>query len=211
MEERLASPDRSRLLFESAPIAIFVVDLTRYPAVVLEANRRGESLYGWPSASLAGSPITRLVLEESWAKIQSLLHRLGPQETLCVQSTQRHRDGTAFPGRLHIGLHPANPLHVIVAVDDLRVGALGPQLLRTVPREVHPGIAAEALTGGEMEVLRLVAQGVDNKDIAAALNASVYTVANRLRTIYEKLAVTNRTQAALYALRQGWAPLGEID
>ncbi len=67
----------------------------------------------------------------------------------------------------------------------------------------------EPLTESEMAVLRLVAQGVDNQDIAQALNYSVYTVANRLRTIYEKLHVTNRTQAALYALRQGWAALDE--
>lgn len=68
---------------------------------------------------------------------------------------------------------------------------------------------AEPLTEGEMAVLRLVAQGVENQDIAQALNYSVYTVANRLRTIYEKLHVTNRTQAALFALRQGWASLEE--
>ena len=67
----------------------------------------------------------------------------------------------------------------------------------------------EPLTEGEVAVLRLVAQGVENQDIAQALNYSVYTVANRLRTIYEKLHVTNRTQAALYALRQGWATLDE--
>ena len=65
----------------------------------------------------------------------------------------------------------------------------------------------EPLTESEMAILRLVARGVDNKDIAQALNYSVYTVSNRLRTIYEKLHVTNRTQAALYALRQGWATL----
>jgi DNA-binding NarL/FixJ family response regulator len=67
----------------------------------------------------------------------------------------------------------------------------------------------EPLTEGEMAVLRLVAQGMDNHEIAAALNYSTYTVANRLRTIYEKLNVANRTQAALYALRQGWATLQE--
>ena len=67
----------------------------------------------------------------------------------------------------------------------------------------------EQLTEGEMIVLRLVAQGVDNQSIAQTLNYSVYTVANRLRTIYAKLHVTNRTQAALYALRQGWATLDE--
>jgi NarL family two-component system response regulator LiaR len=67
----------------------------------------------------------------------------------------------------------------------------------------------EPLTESEMAVLRLVAQGVENDQIAQALNYSIYTVANRLRTIYEKLRVTNRTQAALYALRQGWATLDE--
>ena len=67
----------------------------------------------------------------------------------------------------------------------------------------------EPLTESEMAVLRLVAQGVENQEIAQALNYSVYTVANRLRTIYQKLHVTNRTQAALYALRQGWATLDE--
>ena len=67
----------------------------------------------------------------------------------------------------------------------------------------------EPLTESEMAVLRLVAEGVDNEHIAQALNYPVYRVANRLRTIYEKLHVTNRTQAALYALRQGWATLDE--
>jgi NarL family two-component system response regulator LiaR len=79
------------------------------------------------------------------------------------------------------------------------------ELYLAVP--VHPNVVP--LTEGEMSVLRMVAQGVDNQDIAQALNYSVYTVANRLRTIYDKLHVTNRTQAALYALRQGWASLDE--
>jgi DNA-binding NarL/FixJ family response regulator len=67
----------------------------------------------------------------------------------------------------------------------------------------------EPLTKSEMAVLHLVAQGVENKDIAQVLDYSVYTVANRLRTIYKKLQVTNRTQATLCALRQGWVKLDE--
>lgn len=67
----------------------------------------------------------------------------------------------------------------------------------------------ELLAESEMAVLRLVAQGMDNQGIARMLNYSVYTVANRLRTIYEKLHVTNRTQAVLYALRHGWVTLDE--
>lgn len=65
----------------------------------------------------------------------------------------------------------------------------------------------ERLTDGEIAVLRLVAQGADNQCIAQTLDISAHTVANRLRAIYDKLSVTNRTQAALYALRQGWVQL----
>ncbi len=90
---------------------------------------------------------------------------------------------------------------------------IDPVIAARVLGELHltPSQASqiEPLTASEMEVLCLVAQGVENKEIAAALDYSVYTVANRLRTIYEKLHVTNRTQAALYALRQGWASLNE--
>jgi DNA-binding NarL/FixJ family response regulator len=65
----------------------------------------------------------------------------------------------------------------------------------------------EGLTPGEMDVLRLVAQGTDNKAVADQLALSERTVANRLSSIYEKLHVNNRTQAALVALRRGWATL----
>lgn len=68
---------------------------------------------------------------------------------------------------------------------------------------------AENLTPGEMEVLRLVAQGADNKTAAEQLALSERTIANRLSSIYEKLHVNNRTQAALVALRRGWATLEE--
>jgi DNA-binding NarL/FixJ family response regulator len=67
----------------------------------------------------------------------------------------------------------------------------------------------ENLTPGELDVLRLVAQGADNKAIGEKLFLSESTVANRLSTIYQKLHVNNRTQAALVALRRGWALLDE--
>jgi len=105
---------------------------------------------------------------------------------------------------------------LIAAIEAVHRGEylIDPIIAARVLSELHmdmPPLAprVEPLTEGEMAVLRLVAQGVDNQDIAQALNYSVYTVANRLRTIYEKLHVTSRTQAALYALRQGWAALDE--
>jgi DNA-binding NarL/FixJ family response regulator len=73
------------------------------------------------------------------------------------------------------------------------------------PTAAHPPL--EQLTEGEMNVLRYVAQGLDNREIAEQLSLSESTIANRLRDIYQKLYVNNRTQAALYALRRGWATL----
>jgi NarL family two-component system response regulator LiaR len=104
---------------------------------------------------------------------------------------------------------------LIAAIEAVQRGEylIDPIIASRVLSELHLGMPesprSEPLTEGEMAVLRLVAQGVDNHEIAQALSYSVYTVANRLRTIYEKLHVTNRTQAALYALRQGWATLDE--
>lgn len=57
--------------------------------------------------------------------------------------------------------------------------------------------------------MRLVAEGLDNQTIAQRLDLSVQTIANRVRLIYQKLQVNNRTQAALYALRQGWVDLND--
>jgi len=67
---------------------------------------------------------------------------------------------------------------------------------------------SETLTEGEMDVLRLVAVGEENRTIAEQLSIAESTVANRLREIYQKLHVNNRTQAALAALRRGWVKLG---
>lgn len=61
----------------------------------------------------------------------------------------------------------------------------------------------------ERAVLRLVAQGLDNHEIAVALGQPEHTVSNRLRVIFRKISVTNRTQAALYALRHGLAALDD--
>ena len=65
----------------------------------------------------------------------------------------------------------------------------------------------QPLTDGEMDVLRLVAQGDDNAAIARHLNLSERTITNRLGAIYEKLQVNSRIQAALFALRSGWVKL----
>ena len=65
----------------------------------------------------------------------------------------------------------------------------------------------DRLTPVELEILRRVAHGDDNKTIADQLDLTENTVAKRLSDIYQKLHVANRTQAGLAALRHGWARL----
>jgi DNA-binding NarL/FixJ family response regulator len=61
------------------------------------------------------------------------------------------------------------------------------------------------LSEREVQILRLVARGYTNLEIASELSISEKTVRNRLSDIFQKLHINNRTQAALYALREGLA------
>ena len=65
----------------------------------------------------------------------------------------------------------------------------------------------DPLTGREMEVLTLIAQGLSNPEIAQQLIVAERTVSKHVSTILDKLHLANRTQAALYALRKGLASL----
>ncbi len=71
------------------------------------------------------------------------------------------------------------------------------------------GAAASLLTERELEVLRLVARGGSNQEIASALGIGEGTVRRHVSVILGKLRLASRTQAALYALREGIATLDE--
>ncbi|HVW17027.1 MAG TPA: LuxR C-terminal-related transcriptional regulator, partial [Solirubrobacteraceae bacterium] len=62
--------------------------------------------------------------------------------------------------------------------------------------------APDGLSGREVDVLRLVAQGLSNRDIGAALFISEHTAANHVRSILRKTGCANRTEAAAYAHRR---------
>ena len=65
----------------------------------------------------------------------------------------------------------------------------------------HANVAG--LTEREVELLRLVASGQSNKEIAQALDLAESTVKNRLSILFQKLDVKDRTQAAIYAMSHG--------
>jgi DNA-binding NarL/FixJ family response regulator len=77
------------------------------------------------------------------------------------------------------------------------------QLLERMRRRVPGAPARPRLTERELDVLRLVAEGRDNQEIAAALTISPRTAKNHVASILAKLGLDNRIQAAVYAVRKG--------
>lgn len=67
------------------------------------------------------------------------------------------------------------------------------------------------LSPREMEILQHIARGQSNKEVAYELGISRQTVKNHMTSILRKLAVNDRTQAALYAVRRGWIRLEDTE
>ncbi len=70
-----------------------------------------------------------------------------------------------------------------------------------------PPNPASGLTPREMEVLCLLALGMDNEQIAQKLVLTMRTVQNHVSTIYSKLGVESRAEAILFAIRRGWVQI----
>jgi DNA-binding NarL/FixJ family response regulator len=92
---------------------------------------------------------------------------------------------------------------------------LAPEAAKLLMREVRlpeptPVGGVESLTERETDVLRLVARGQANKEIAVALGIGEKTVKTHVSSVLGKLAVQSRTQAALYAARAGLVPTDRI-
>ncbi|MBN1873706.1 MAG: response regulator transcription factor [Anaerolineae bacterium] len=89
--------------------------------------------------------------------------------------------------------------------------SLHPIIARKVLEEIAQPLdrlpTTDPLTEREVTVLRLVAQGLSNQDIAEELHISAPTVRTHVSNIMSKLYLANRVQATLYALREGLASL----
>ncbi|MHC1783185.1 MAG: response regulator [Anaerolineaceae bacterium] len=126
-------------------------------------------------------------------------------------------DDKVFPavkaGALGYLLKDSSPSDLLDAIRQVSMGesALHPSIARKVLKELNrsstPLSETDQLTPREIDVLRLVAEGLSNQDIATQLSLSEWTIRTHLRSIMAKLNLVNRTQAALYALREGLADL----
>lgn len=118
-------------------------------------------------------------------------------------------------GALGYLLKDATPEELLAAIRQVHSGksSLGPEIARKVIQELSRPSSLppteEPLTEREVEILQLVARGYSNQQIAEKLVISERTARTHISNILAKLHLANRTQAALYALRRGLAPLDE--
>jgi two-component system, NarL family, response regulator LiaR len=118
-------------------------------------------------------------------------------------------------GALGYILKDATREQLIQAIRDVAQGraSLQPSIAVKLIQEInHPSellYTADPLTRRELETIRLIARGLSNQEIAAELVVNERTIAKYVSSILDKLHLANRTQAALYALREGISDLTE--
>lgn len=102
-------------------------------------------------------------------------------------------------------LKESGPEELIEAIRAAAKGEvrLHPKAQKRLIKEVRTPEMRESLTERETETLRLIAKGMSNKEIADKLNVSEVTVKTHVSSILSKLNLQSRTQAALFALKEG--------
>jgi NarL family two-component system response regulator LiaR len=129
-------------------------------------------------------------------------------------------DEQVFPaikaGALGYLLKDSEPQELVQAIRQVYRGepSLEPSIARKMLSELssppRKPLSPDPLTARELDILRLIAQGRGNKEIAGQLVIAEDTVRSHVSNILGKLHLASRTQAALYALREGIASLDDV-
>jgi NarL family two-component system response regulator LiaR len=182
----------------------------------------GEAADGIEAVSLARSLEPDVILmdlvmphKDGLEAISEIKHE-NPAMCILVLTSFAEED-KVFPairaGALGYLLKDSSPQQLLQAIYDVHRGesSLHPTVALKLVREISQPSdlppAEHPLTEREVDVLELVAQGLSNQEIADQLVISEWTVRTHVRNILGKLHLANRTQAALYALREGLAEL----
>jgi NarL family two-component system response regulator LiaR len=186
----------------------------------------GEAANGREAIAQAGSLKPDVILMDlvmpEMDGIQAIaqIKAVNPESKVLVL-TSFATDDKIFPaikaGALGYLLKDSDPAELAKAIRQVNAGeySLHPIIARKVLQELNlspkPLPAGQSLTEREVEVLRMVAQGKSNRQIADELVLSLGTVRAHLSNILGKLHLASRTQATLYALREGLASLDDAD
>ena len=217
---------------ERAPIRLLIVDdhaiiragLQALLQVVPDMEVVGEAINGREAVDLAEKLAPDVILMDlvmpEMDGIQAIRKILSnqPQARILVLTTFSGED-KVFPaikaGAMGYQLKDSSPQELVEAIREVNRGqaSLHSLIARKVldevlnPPDLSPTRAP--LTQREVEVLRLIAEGLENREIAERLVLSDATVRTHVSNILGKLHLASRTQAALYALREGLASLDD--
>jgi NarL family two-component system response regulator LiaR len=176
----------------------------------------GEAANGREALALVGDKLPDIVLMDLVMPVMDgvettrAVRTLSPN-TRVIVLTSFSEDEKVFAsikagaqGYLMKDVHPSDLVNAIRSVNRGEAH-LDPEIARKVMQEFanpQPTTPKHDLTERELEVLRLIAQGKSNKDISEDLVLSEKTVKTHVSNILQKLHLSDRTQAAVYALRQ---------
>lgn len=204
MSEQRDPIHRSQLLPGAIEVLIAGGDLAGAHPLVAELVAVGEAFESSALRAMAAYAVGDLALAEdrpdealsALRPARQRWHELGwPYETARTQ---------VLFGRTLRGLGDEDSATVELGAAARALEALGATpAARAVRRLLAPGPLPGGLTTREVEVLRLVASGRSNPEIAASLFLSEKTIARHLSNIFTKLHVTSRTAAAAYAFEHG--------
>jgi DNA-binding NarL/FixJ family response regulator len=165
------------------------------------------------AASLEGLPVVDVLVLSS----ADLLADLNEDAPAVLLLTNDPDDVTRLAGFAVWGILPveASPEELSATVHALAEGLLAgsPALInslleqKTVVSMEDAEMVVDLLTEREHQVLQLIAEGLANKQISAALNISENTVKFHVSSLYAKLGVTSRTEAVRSGARRGWVVL----
>lgn len=210
-------PPAQVLLVESDPLVA-----QRLRELLLHLGYRAESLVTAGSvaqarASINCPPFVLALVESPLPDGNSIdliaeLRRGNPELSILVMSTSAMRDNIFAALRAGADgymLKERDDMEVALALRSISKGGvhIDPFVVAQIVEELCSAIAPKpvknVLSVRENEILRLVAKGLTNRDIAARLFLSRYTVQCHVRNVYRKLSVRSRTQAANAARQHG--------
>lgn len=185
----LEAQQRFKALVETSPAAIVTVDERGFIEL---ANRAAVEMLAPRGGVLVGSPIAAFLPELHHA----LRWEEAPQFRAHMQCQGHRGDGEAFPADVWFSTYKEGPTPKVAAIiADTTVEGSPDQ-------DPEQGPPVALLNPREMEVLRLLVQGLANKEIAAQMEISESAVKNTLQQLFGKTGVRTRSQLVRVALEQ---------
>ena len=188
---RLTMQAEARLeaLVETSPAAIVTIDERGF---IERANKAAEDLMAPREGKLAGAPIAAYLPELHHA----LRQEEAPQFRASMQCRGHRGNGESFVADVWFSTYKEGKSHKLAAI----IAEAPEEEVEQAPPPAAEVAERNSLNNRELEVLRLLVQGLSNKEIAAQMDVSESTVKNTLQQLFAKTNVRTRAQLVRVAL-----------